>query len=195
MQLTKLETLLSLDRSANIIRYSEMVKDLQGDIAEFGCFRCGSFELLAKLNPHKNCIAIDSFEGLPKPNEYDTYHKEKDFNEVEYEAVYGYFKTLYPNVELLKGFSPDVFLSIPEFREFSLVHIDVDLYSSTYHGLDFFYPRLVKGGVIILDDFGFKSTEGSKKATLDFAETIEPEFKGELFYYPEHSHKQYLIVK
>lgn len=196
MKLTTLETLLSLDRQANIIRYSEMVKDLEGDCGIFGCFKGGCSELIAKLNPHKNVSIFDSFEGLPTPSKHDNFHKEKDFNEVSYEAVYGYFKTLYLNVEIFKGFSPSVFTKANPNRKYCYSHIDVDLYQSVLDGLDYFYPRMVEGGVIVLDDFGFSSTEGAKIATLEFAKTITPTYQGEVLYYPNGiSQKQYLIIK
>lgn len=202
MDFIKLQTLISLDRIANIVKYSDMVKNLEGDVAEFGVFRGGSLELIAQLNPNKNIIGIDSFEGLPAPTTHDNFHKQGDFKEVEYEAVYGYFKTLYRNVELLKGFSPSIFEQIHPYRKFSFVHIDVDLYQSVAEGLAYFYPRLVDGGVILLDDYGFESTEGAKRAVDEFVDAKGKEsdlwatFSGELLYYlGGASHKQYLIIK
>ncbi|MBP6694998.1 MAG: hypothetical protein KA161_07705 [Saprospiraceae bacterium] len=207
MENIKLQTLLSLDRLANLIRYNELIKELEGDVAEFGVFRGGSLELLAQLNPGKTVWGIDSFEGLPAPTDKDNYHKEGDFKEVEYENIKGYFGTMYRNVNLLKGFSPAIFLNIDPFKKFCFVHIDVDLYQSVKDGLDYFYPRMVDGGVIILDDYGWESTEGAKKATDEFAAEINPNFFGELFYYGNgetsfacrnqqpNSHKQFLIIK
>lgn len=205
MDFLKLQTLLSLDRIANLIRFNELTKDLEGDICEFGVFRGGSLELLAQLNPGKTVWGIDSFEGLPAPTEKDNYHHEGDFKEVEYENIKGYFGTMYRNVNILKGWSPSVFKEIDPFKKFSYVHIDVDLYQSVKDGLDYFYPRMVDGGVIILDDYGWESTEGAMKATDEFVQslisTYPPSYCGELFYFPwvsgwcKKSHKQYLIVK
>jgi len=195
MQFTKLPTLLSSDRLANLIRYSNLVYGLEGDIAEFGIFQGGSLELLAQHNAHKTVWGIDSFQGLPPASDKDNFHKEGDFKDVDSRAIYGYFKVCYPNVELLKGFSPKVFESINPYKKFALVHIDVDLYQSVKDGLDYFYPRMVDGGVILLDDYGWQSTEGAKIAIDEFAATISPQFKGELFYYNDISHKQFLIVK
>ncbi len=200
-----LQTLLSNDRLANIIRYSEMVKDLEGDVAEFGVFRGGTLELLAQLHPSKRVIGIDSFEGLPYPSEKDT-HKLGDFNEVDYAAIYGYFKTLFLNVQLHKGFSPGVFNNLHPHRMYSFVHIDVDLYQSVKDGLDYFYPRMIKGGVILLDDYGWQSTPGAKIAVDEFIKyLLEGEAKKiddifgcikELRYYKNGpSHKQFLIIK
>ena len=190
-----LPTLISTDRLCNLIRYSEMVKDLEGDIAEFGVFQGGSLEILAKFNSHKTVWGFDSFEGLPKSCEKDTYHKKGDFSEVEYEALYGYFKTLYRNVELVKGFFSETFPKMHPYKKYSLVHIDCDLYESVKCALDYFYPRMVDGGVIISDDIGWDSVAGGEQALMEFVDTINPTFKGELFYYTGKSNKQYIIVK
>jgi hypothetical protein len=40
----------------------------------------------------------------------------------------------------------------------------VDLYQPTYDSLDFFFPRLVKGGVIVCDDYNFSNFPGAKLA-------------------------------
>lgn len=195
MKITQLDTLLSLDRTANIIRYSCMVKELQGDIAEVGVWRGGTLELIAKLNPETTVWGFDSFEGLPTPTEKDNYHKQGDFSDVEYENILGYLGTVCRNVNLVKGFVPDTFLQIDPFKKFKFVLIDVDLYQSVKDCFDYFYPRMVDGGVIICDDIGWDSVAGGEQALMEFADTINPTFKGELFYYPGHSNKQYLIIR
>ena len=47
-----------------------------------------------------------------------------------------------------------------------LLRLDTDFYESTKHELSTLYPRLVSGGVLIIDDYG--SFEGSRKATNEF---------------------------
>jgi O-methyltransferase len=48
------------------------------------------------------------------------------------------------------------------------VHIDVDIYEPTRDSMAFFYPRLNDGGIIICDDYGFKSYPGATKAVDEF---------------------------
>jgi len=54
---------------------------------------------------------------------------------------------------------------------FALVNIDVDLYNPTKAGLEYFYPLLSPGGVIIVHDYNHK-WPGIKKAADEFAATI-----------------------
>ncbi len=45
----------------------------------------------------------------------------------------------------------------------ALLRLDTDWYSSTRHELEHLYPRLVSGGVLILDDYGW--WQGARQAT------------------------------
>ena len=63
----------------------------------------------------------------------------------------------------------------PEFspETISILRLDTDWYESTRHELIHLFPRLVKGGVIIIDDYGF--WKGAKKAVDEyFAENNIP---------------------
>ena len=62
-------------------------------------------------------------------------------------------------------------------NKISLLRLDTDFYDSSKVELEVLYPRLVKGGVLILDDYYL--WEGQRKATDDYFEKIgfKPEFK------------------
>ena len=61
------------------------------------------------------------------------------------------------NVDLVKG---DICQTVPEYLEkepslrISLLNLDVDIYAPSVTILEFLWPRIVKGGVLILDDYG-----------------------------------------
>ena len=42
---------------------------------------------------------------------------------------------------------------MPEDMVFALVHLDCDLYAPMRAGLEFFYPKLVPGGFMIIHDY------------------------------------------
>ena len=54
--------------------------------------------------------------------------------------------------------------------EFALVHVDVDVYPATDFCLRFFAPRLARGAFLIVDDYGFTTCPGAKKAVDDFTD-------------------------
>ena len=70
-------------------------------------------------------------------------------------------------VKTYKGWIPEKFFLVEDLK-FSLVHIDVDLYEPTLKSLEFFFPRLSDGGIIICDDYNSKYFNGSKKAWDEF---------------------------
>ena len=72
-------------------------------------------------------------------------------------------------VEFLVGFFKD---SLPaaikekKFKCFSVLRLDGDIYESTWQSLDYLYPYLNVGGVVIIDDF--TDWEGAFRAVHDF---------------------------
>lgn len=81
----------------------------------------------------------------------------------------------YPNVFFYKGLFPET-ARPAENKTFAFVHLDVDLLSSTFDALKFFYPRMEKEGVILSHDFS--TTIGVRKAFHDyFADKPEPVFE------------------
>ena len=57
-----------------------------------------------------------------------------------------------------------------------MVHIDVDVYPVTKFCLEFFADHTIPGSVIIVDDYGFITCKGAKKATDEFV-AANPNFK------------------
>lgn len=190
---TVIDTLLSTDRVLNLIKYSNAaVKG--GYILECGVFRGGSLEILAKFNPGIDIIGIDSFEGVPAGNEND-FHQEGDFGGLDSRAIIGFFSMMYPTVRIVKSFIPKAFEIFDEHTRFSFAHIDLDMHESVLHACDFIFPRMLTGGMMLFDDYKFKSTPGATKAIDEFFADKECKFKGELFNYEGgESHKQFLVV-
>ena len=139
---------------------------LNGCMAEIGIFWGGISRILATTRPDSPFYACDGFIGLPKPTKHDTSgFIEGDFKDVSYEKVEKFLSDR-PNIKLIKGLFPDKQLHQEMFdKQFFFVHLDVDLYESTLLGLEFFYPRMVRGGVIVVDD---SDLPGVKLAIKEF---------------------------
>jgi O-methyltransferase len=142
--------------------------DLPGDTAEVGAYRGAMSWLILMASQGRRMHHIfDSFEGLSAPSPFDGKHwsagalacDESTVREnlTEFE---GFFKTY-------KGWVPDRFDDVTDIN-FVFVHIDVDLYEPTKQSLEFFYPRMVSGGIIICDDWGFTSCPGATQACDEF---------------------------
>lgn len=113
----------------------------------------------------ENFIAIDSFKGVSAPGEKDSDYFKK--NDLAIDKKYAEMTLKkYNCVKILDGWIPDILNTIPELK-YSFVNIDVDLYLPTKYSIDYFWQRMISGGVMILDDFGSKKTIGAKTAALE----------------------------
>jgi len=92
----------------------------------------------------------------------DTY-KEGAFSTTSLNKVSQYLAP-YQNVFFHPGIFPATTKELPADAEFCFVHLDVDIYESTRAGLEFFYPRMKKGGVIISHDYNTHYCKGVKQA-------------------------------
>jgi O-methyltransferase len=162
-----------------------------GDFAECGCWRGHSTflvaDLLKSLNWQGRFWVFDSFEGgLSDKVEQDRIgrgnsspeqtRRQKEKFTSDYDQVQAALSP-FPFVSLHKGWIPAAFdVSGLSERRFSLVHIDVDLYEPTRDSLEFFYPRMNPGGVIVIDDYGSATFPGSKTAVDEYMAKAKPTF-------------------
>lgn len=144
----------------------------EGDIAEVGSYRGGSARFLAVAAAQMGWDPIlhvmDTFTGHPESADFkrDGVHVPGLFSDTGVEQVTAYLSDL-PLVRVRQGRFEDTCHEIAD-RQFALVHIDVDIYSSTESCLSFFWPRLSRGGTIVVDDYGFTTCPGLKTAVDEF---------------------------
>ncbi len=158
---------------------------IDGDIAEVGIYKGGSSRLICEAKEDKTLHLFDTFEGLPdiskadNPNQFCKGRYLGTINEVK--------ETLskYKDLNFYKGIFPTTSKPV-EDKKFSFVHLDLDLYKSTLDSIEFFYPRMSKGGIIISHDY--ITAQGVRKAFDDF-------FKDKPEPIIEMSGSQCLIVK
>ena len=149
-----------------ICQYVKQSADLVGGTAECGVYRGSSSWLICNNSGGKAHYCFDSFEGLSEPDQCDgEYWAKADLNSPE--SVANDRLADFSNVYILAGWIPTRFDDV-ESNEFSFVHIDVDLYAPTKASLEFFYPRLVDGGIIVMDDYGFETCPGARRAADEY---------------------------
>lgn len=122
----------------------------EGDFAEVGVSTAGSSRILAETKGDKTLYLFDTFEGLPNPEAIDGNFKEKQFA-ASLDSVKEYLNDC-GNIFFYKGIFPLTAGPIRD-KKFALVHLDVDLYKSTLEALQFFYPRMANGGIIVSHDY------------------------------------------
>jgi hypothetical protein len=160
-------TLVGVKSLKSIIRLSNAVRDLVGYVAEVGVYKGGSARLLCQLNPKNEVYLFDTFEGLPKIHPSDNFHKKGDFKNVSEKETNGLLRN-YTNFRIYRGLFPQDTGEVIRDKVFKLVHLDIDIYRSYRDALNFFYPRMINGGVVILDDYKSAFCLGARKAVDDF---------------------------
>jgi len=169
-------------RALHLSNYFIYSLPLPGASAECGIARGFSSLLLNTIagfypdHEGKDFYMLDSFEGLSEITDNDlvvtdntqegfSRYKQGDFS-CSIDKIKATFAG-FQQVNLIKGWIPAVFEQLPE-QQWSFVHIDVDLYEPTLSSLEYFYPRMVPGGVIIHDDYASPDFPGGGKAWYEF---------------------------
>jgi hypothetical protein len=169
------QTVLGRDRLWILWQAVRNTATLGGAAAEVGTYRGGSAYFIAgafvaQLGHEVPVEVIDTFEGHPedKLSEHDgaVHHKPKTFTQTSYEQVRDYLSA-FELVTVHAGEFTVVAPNLPE-RNYGFVHVDVDLYEAMLDCLRYFGPRLLPGGVIVLDDYGSKHAGGVRKAAEEY---------------------------
>jgi len=159
--------LMSLPEILHLHRLAEETASVPGDTAEVGVFRGGSAKIIAAAQGGRALHLFDTFSGMPPEDPSFDPSRSGGFAGTSLESVAAYLRdcraiVFHPGAfpESAGGLSPDL--------RFSFVHLDADLYLSTRAGLEFFYPRLNPGGIVLAHDYGAPKCPGVRKAWDEF---------------------------
>jgi O-methyltransferase len=164
----KNHTLLGKQKSYVLWELVKRTNLLQGSMLEVGVWRGGSGALIGKQAEHSaHCTAVylcDTFTGVVKTGEKDSYYKDGAHADTAMEVVEELLKELeIKNVAVLQGIFPEKTGSMIQDAAFRFCHIDVDVYQSTKDIFEWVWPKMVVGGILVLDDYGWYLCEGVTK--------------------------------
>ncbi|MFC1828295.1 TylF/MycF/NovP-related O-methyltransferase [Thermodesulfobacteriota bacterium] len=174
------------DRMSKVIAHYElykMVQDIPGAIVECGVFKGASFVRFAMLrdilgsNFSKQMIGFDCFGEFPESSlPSDQIHRQQLIDNAGDQSISTEqlrsvlkHKGIDSFYDLIEG---DIVKTIPEYVEkhpelrISLLNMDADLYDPSVTILEYLYPKIVKGGILLIDDYGF--FPGETKAVDEF---------------------------
>jgi len=166
-------TYLNVDRLYTIWQAVESLPPSARAVAEVGVYRGGSAWLMAdalrRSGREMPFYVCDTFQGhVEVDDSVDGVHRPGvQFTRVKAEKVAKYLRE-FPFIRMQVG---DIRETAPAFAgesAFGLVHLDVDVYPITRFCLDFFGPRVVPGGMMVMDDYGTTTCEGVKRAVDEF---------------------------
>jgi hypothetical protein len=148
---------------------------LDGDLVECGCARGGSAALMAltlrRLGQRRDLWLFDTFEGLPAPTADDPDYEIAELftgscrgQLDEVRELFGRYEVA-DGVQFVKGLFQDT-LPLSRLDRIALLHIDGDWYESVRVCLETLYDKVVPGGIIQFDDYGY--WKGARKAVDEF---------------------------
>lgn len=161
-----------------------MTQGLPGAIVECGVFKGASFVRFAGFrdllghSSARSIIGFDVFGAFPGANRKDdkkrlrTYLTEvADDQSISREQLLRVLKhkSVNKNIELIKG---NILKTVPQYvalnpqLKISLLNMDVDIYEPTAVILEHLWPKIVKGGILLLDDYG--NFPGETKAVDEY---------------------------
>ena len=138
------------------------------------------------VNELKTIFAYDTFDGMSSPQDIDITHngtsaqllmkmteKKDGKNDIHCFSSLDLVKknileySNLSNIKFIKG-EVEKTLSFEKNlpKKISILRLDTDFYSSTRKELEILYPRLVSGGILIIDDYGF--WRGARQAVDEY---------------------------
>lgn len=179
------------DRIVSLVNATKHIikHNVEGVIIECGVWKGGS--MMAILRTLKNlgvqdrdAYLYDTFEGMSEPTEEDNSIRGESALNAYKEQKEGWDKIIYyssleevkknigsigydeERLHYVKGKVEDTITKDNVPDKIALLRLDTDWYESTKHELEFLFPKLVSGGILIIDDYGH--WEGCKKAVDEY---------------------------
>jgi O-methyltransferase len=171
-------TLVDIYRCNELWQISKRLKNSKASIIEVGVWRGGTAALLAKANNNNSPVYLcDTFEGVAKAGEKDNQYKGGEHADTSIETVEKLMTQLdISGYHILKGIFPDVNADLVADQKFKICHIDVDVYDSAKDIFNWVWQRMIAGGVVVFDDYGFAACAGITQLVNELADSTADAF-------------------
>jgi hypothetical protein len=178
-----------VQRAYTFARSVEQCARLGAPMVECGVFRgfsgllaCHVLKALRPGYDGSGLFLVDSYAGLSQPGSEDNVARPVTGGGTRVAPSHGagHFAVPleqvkaslapFPAVSFVRGWIPPILSSLPD-QQWSFLHVDVDLYEPTLACLDYFVPRMVKGGIILNDDFSSPLFPGGGSSWAQYFES------------------------
>jgi O-methyltransferase len=166
-------TLVDTYRLWELYQISHQLREVDGDVLEVGVWRGGSGALIADViaNQNKTIYLADTFMGVVLAGESDSVYIGGEHKDTSVEMVDEVFMRMgLTNYKKLIGEFPKETSNEMISTNLSMVHIDVDVYSSAKGVWEWIQPYLGPRSIVVFDDYGFISCSGVTKFVNEIKE-------------------------
>ena len=176
-------------RLGKVLAQNELYKkiiNIPGEIVELGVFKGASLSRFAMLrniyeqNSSREIIGFDTFAEFPENKNDDDKYFTKLHNKIDKSIdIDSFYKNLderglREGIDLVKG---NIVETVPAYLKkrpslkISLLNLDTDVYEPAAVTLEKLYPRVCKGGVVIIDNYA--KVPGETKAIDEYFENLD----------------------
>ena len=148
-----------------------LTEGIPGDFAELGVWRGNTAAVLAYYaeTSGRTVFLFDTYDGFEKKDLVGIDASKKfEFADTSVELVKSVVGTEHSRCHYVKGHFPGTISDEHQRSTYAAVSVDCDLYEPMKAGLEFFYPRMSRGGVFFLHDYSSLYWDGAKKAIDEF---------------------------
>ena len=168
-------TLVDIYRCYELWILAGRLAHLPGDVIEIGVWRGGTGALIAhkvqSVTPDRTVYLCDTFTGVVGVGPRDTRYKGGEHAETSIDVVRELITRMgLNNTRILAGIFPQETGAQVTSERLALIHIDVDVHDSAKWCFEWGWPRIVPGGAIVFDDYGFHGCEGVTRMVNDICE-------------------------
>lgn len=166
-------------------RLLKKVDGIEGSVVECGVGKMDTFKHLAiflrEQHSDRMLVGFDSFEGFPEPTVEDVSFRNPQKGEwkfidapdvQKFLRISGFSEEwITDHIKIVKGFFQDT-LPFASEDKIAFLHLDVDLYDSYKTCLEYFFPKVSEGGVLLFDEYDNNNESerfpGAKKAIDEY---------------------------
>jgi hypothetical protein len=176
----------------------QQIQDLPGDIVECGVYKGASLLSFARFletfcpgDRTRKVLGFDHFKGLADRTDKDGFDARVGntaegwnsgaFRDTLFALVDAFnadsFVPKRPRVELVDGDireTADRYVALHPGLRIALLHLDMDLYEPTLAALKAFWPRILTGGIVLLDEYAIREWPGETEAVEAFFDGAPP---------------------
>lgn len=161
----KTHTMVDMYRCFDLWSLLGEVEHLAGDVLEVGVWKGGTGALLARRSSAfarpPRVYLCDTFQGVVKASERDPGYRGGEHADAARADVDRLLAQVgASNATILEGIFPDDTAHRIPPGPFRFCHIDADVYESAKQTTEWVWDRLVPGGLIVYDDYGFFGCDG-----------------------------------
>lgn len=150
---------------------AEQCQHLPGNFAEFGTWRGGCAYMIlsrTKVAPGHRFFLFDTFAGIPADRLTERERKlgfAGRLTDTSPDYVDDLLAHWRPRYQICPG---DVFetLGTVDVGDLSFAHLDLNAMAPSKVSLEFAYERMIRGGILVLDDYGYERDEYEDLRTM-----------------------------